>query len=181
MIIIQDNFLAKETFKKLQNYCNQDFKIHKIGDKEFSLLPTPKDLLPLLEFQEHDIVTSFIRSAYKGFDDDLRIHADNVINNHKIEFASVLYVNNDDITPNGTCFYKHHLHGSTLTENVSEKEFDRLILEDSNDESKWVRTDIINSVPNRFLVYKANYFHGKFPKKIDKGIRKVIVTFYKKK
>lgn len=178
---ITDNFLEKNNFIKLQEYCKKDFSIVELGGKEFSLLETPKDLLPLLEIQGLKQVVSFVRSAYKGFDEDLHVHADNIIDGYRIEYASVLYVNDDkDVTENGTCFYTHQKYGSRLHKNVSNEEYDRIITLDSNDEEKWKRTSYISNVPNRYLIYEANLFHGKFPKIIEKGVRKVVVTFYTK-
>ena len=94
--------------------------------------------------------------------------------------SSVLYINDEeDVTPNGTAFYKHHKYGYELPE-VSEQEFNRMILEDAKDPSKWTKTDTISAKPNRFLLYQANYFHSKFPAHIVQGERQVLVTFYKK-
>lgn len=180
MIIAQDNYLETSTFDALKEYCKSDFEIVKMGEKDFSVLQTPKDLLPLLKVEGHDLILSFIRSAHKDFDTDLRIHADHIINGDKAVLASVLYIGDDDITPNGTAFYTHTKYGRQLPSDVSKEEFDRMIVEDSNDISKWVMTDFISAVPNRLLMYDANMFHSKYPKKIEKGVRKVLVNFYRK-
>lgn len=179
MINIYDDYLDESTFKTLQDYVlRSKFKIQKAGEKEYCILPTPLEIIPLLEIKNHNIVLTFIRKAYEGFDNDLRIHADNIINGHKTIKASVLYLNKDNIEPNGTCFYKHHKYGEQLPKNVTNTEFDLLITKDSNDPTKWEKTDSIINKPNRFLVYDSNFFHSKYPKEIKQGERIVLVTFY---
>lgn len=181
MITVTDNYLEEELFERVQEYCrDNEFQIVTVGDKQFSALSVPERLLDFFKFQGLDIHFSFFRSAYEGFDEDLRVHADNIINGEKVSVAGVFYVNPEEgVTKNGTAFYKHKTHGLKLTDDVSNEEFDRLILEDANDESKWTLTDYISNVPNRFVMYDANYFHSKFPKKIESGVRMVLVIFYK--
>jgi len=177
MIIARDNYLEANTFDALIDYCKSDFQIVKMGEKEFSVLETPKDLLPLLEVEGHNLILSFIRSAHENFDTDLRIHADHIIEGKKAVLASVLYI---EVKDSGTAFYSHKQYGSILPVTVSNEEFDRLIIEDSNDESKWIMTDFISGVPNRLLMYDANMFHSKYPKVIKNGVRKVLVNFYER-
>lgn len=181
MIQIRNDFLPKDKFDILQLYTKvNEFKITKAGDKEFSTLDTPQFVLPYLRVPGHEIILTFIRNAYKGFDDELRIHADHIIAGHKTQLASVLYINDpENVTPNGTAFWKHHEHGYKLHPDTSPEEFDRLLTEDSNDESKWLKTDFISNVPNRFLLYDSNLFHSKHPKEITEGTRIVLVIFYK--
>jgi len=181
MIYVTDNVFDKEIFAELQNYCrSNDFKIVKLGNKEYSILDTPNEILPLLQLDGYTLVLSFIRSAYATFDTDLRVHADNIIAGEKIEMAGVLYINDQEgVTKNGTCFWKHHKHGMELPKTISKKEFDTVLTDDANIESKWEKTDIVTSVPNRMLMYKANYFHSKWPKVIEQGERMVLVAFYK--
>jgi hypothetical protein len=180
---VTNNFLPKQVFKYLQNYCKEnEFKIVQVGDKDFSVLETPKSLLPYFQIDSYELILTFIRSAYKGFDNESRIHADNIINGHKTALASVLYINEQlGTTPNGTCFYNHKMHGPELTKEVSDEEFDRLLTEDANDLSKWEKTDIVTSYPNRLLKYNSQNFHGKFPNEITEGKRIVLVCFYTKK
>lgn len=182
MIQISDNFLPREVFENLQEYCyGNDFKIVEIGEKKFSVLQTPDELLQYLQVDGHQLILTFIRNAYESFDTDLRIHADNIINGHKTSIASVLYLNRpEEVSSNGTAFWNHINYGLTLPDNTSEEEFNRLITEDSNDISKWCKAGLIYSVPNRMVVYQSNYFHSKWPKVIEKGTRIVLVCFYKK-
>lgn len=182
MTTIQDNFLPPEYFSLLQEHCESTaFQHIKLGEKEFSYMQTPPEFLEFLQIPGHEIVLTFIRRAYPGFDSELRIHADNIIDGHKTSLASVLYINNPEgVTRNGTAFWEHHYYGSRLPDNVTPEEFDRLLTEDSNDISKWEQTDFILAKPNRLLTYDSQCFHSKYPQEIAKGERRVLVAFYKK-
>lgn len=182
MIEVKDNFLPKKIFKGLQDFClTEEFKIFDSGDKQFSVLMVPNNIVPFLQKEGHKIILSFIRRAWKDFDTDLRAHCDGIIAGHQTSLASVLYINKEEgITPNGTCFYSHEIHGESFPENESEDEFNRLLLEDSNSPEKWIKLSEVFAKPNRFLTYEASHFHGKFPRKIEKGERQVLVTFYRK-
>jgi hypothetical protein len=180
---ITDNFLPTEVFKELQNYCKEnEFEIVKAGEKEFSILNVPENIYPFLEIEGYDIIFSFIRNAYKEFDTTWRRHADNIINGYKTDMASVLYINNNtNITKNGTAFYNHIKYGKSLPKNISENEYNRMIIEDSEDDSKWDITQIVEAKPNRMLIYCSQDFHSKYPNKINIGERIVLVSFYIKK
>lgn len=180
---VTDNFLPQAAFTDLQNYCSdQQFEIKEMGDKKFSVLPTPRYILEFLQIPGYEMVLTFVRSANKDFDNEMRIHADNIIAGRKTSIASVLYINREDtVSKNGTSFWKHHKYGYALPEDVSNDEFDRLITEDSNDLSKWEQQDIIYSRPNRLLIYNSNSFHSKYPNQINEGTRMVLVCFYAKK
>ena len=180
MISVVDNFLPEEEFKALQEYCNNNlFQIVYYPEKSFSVLSTPTDLYKHLHMDGYEIVLSFVRSAYKGFDTTLWIHADNIIEGNKIDVASVLYVN-DEILENGTAFWDHYIYGKKLPKDCSNADFDNILLKDADNRSAWVKRDYISSRPNRMLTYDANYFHSKYPEEITEGIRKVLVTFYTK-
>ena len=181
MINVTDNFLPQEVFNRLQQYCSEnEFQIVDAGEKQFSVLSVPEDLSWFFKFDGLDTVFSFIRNAYNGFDEDLRIHADNIIQGHKTNYAGVLYINNPEgVTENGTAFYEHKEYGYKLPVDCTDEQFDKLIVEDANDESKWKKLDYVSSRPNRFLMYDSNYFHSKIPSKIEEGERIVLVCFYK--
>jgi hypothetical protein len=178
---IIDDFLPKEIFKKLQDYCRtEDFEIVEQGGKQFSVLEVPDFVEPYFELKGHKIVLTFIRNAYRDFDNKERIHCDGIINNQEINKAAVFYINDrGEVPENGTKFYSHHKHGEYL-QNMSNEEFDRLILEDSDDVLKWNETHYVHAEPNRLLRYNARFFHGKYPAMIEKGVRKVLVIFYAK-
>ena len=180
MIEVKDDFLPNLIFGYLQHYCkHSNFEIVDAGDKQFSVLPVPDEVLPFLQKKGHEIILTFIRRAWKDFDTDMRAHCDGIILNKQTSLASVLYINdNEGITPNGTCFYSHEVHGESFPENGSEEEFNRLIFEDSNIPEKWTKVSEVLAKPNRLLTYEASLFHGKFPNKIEIGERQVLVTFY---
>lgn len=182
MIVVHDNFLPIPIFKLLQNYCKQnEFQIIKRGEKEFSVLPVPDYVKDFLQVPDHELTLTFIRSAYEGFDNDLRIHADNLIEGKKTDIASVLYISTPaETSPNGTAFWKHHEHGIRLPDDTTNEEFDRLLTEDSNDINKWELRDIVWAEPNRHALYEAPYFHSKWPQEITVGNRIVLVCFYSK-
>jgi hypothetical protein len=179
---VKDQFLPEEVFKSLRTYCKEnEFEIKKIGEKEFSVLPTPDFVQEFLHIPDYDLHLTFIRSADKNFDTDIRIHADNIIAGKKTALASVLYISTPaETSTNGTAFWKHHEHGFTLPEDVTNEEFDRLITEDSNDTSKWELQDIVWSEPNKQVMYNSNNFHSKWPAEISVGTRIVLVSFYTK-
>lgn len=182
MISVVDNFLPEEEFKALQEYCDNNlFEIVSFPEKSFSALSTPNDMYKYLHMDGYEIVLSFVRSAYKGFDTSLWIHADNIVQGNKIDVASVLYINDDeDVTENGTAFWKHYVYGNKLSKDCSDADFDNILLKDADNRTSWLKKDYISSRPNRMLTYDANYFHSKYPEEITEGIRKVLVTFYTK-
>lgn len=179
---ITENFLSETVFNQLQEYCKlNEFEIVKAREKEFSILETPNFVMDFLEIEGYDLILTFIRSAKKDFDTDARIHADNIIMGEKTALASVLYINPEgEVSENGTAFWKHHQYGEELPDTISNQEFDRLLIEDSNNLSKWQHVETVFSKPNRQLLYNSNLFHSKYPKVIEEGIRMVLVCFYSK-
>ena len=182
MIIIEDNFLSEEDFKNLQDYCKQLFRVERAGAgdqwKEFLVLDTPPAILEQLELEGHEVIFSFIRKAHADFDTDPRIHSDGIIMNKYVDVASVLYINDKEGVPrNGTAFYDHAFFGEKLPKDVKPELYND-VLRDSNVTGIWQQTDKVYAKPNRLLSYPANYFHGKFPAKIETGERIVLVTFY---
>lgn len=182
MIQILNQFLPKEVFKVLQNYVSQnEFQIVTVGAKDFSVLETPPFILPYLQIEGFEMTLCFIRQAHKDFDVSHRIHSDGIIAGKQTHLARVLYLNNEgELEPNGTCFWSHVNYNDSLPLDTEDHEFNRMLTEDAEDLSKWTKTDIIVAKPNRLLTYSANQFHSKWPNKIEKGVRKVLVGFYTK-
>lgn len=183
MIIVQDNAIRGTDFYLLQKMCMQtEFKEVMAGDKSFLCIPTPETIKNQLFIEGHRIVLSFIRKAHHTFDTEPRIHADGIIMNERIELASVLYINQEEgVTANGTAFWEHYKYGHEVPADISDEEFDKILIEDANQYDNYTMTDKIIARPNRLLVYKAQKFHSKWPFKISKGERIVCVTFYAKK
>lgn len=182
MIVVQDSYLPERVFKGLQEEVNDThFEIVKAGEKEFLCMETPRWLYEYLKVEGHRIIFTFIRKAHRDFDTEFNAHCDSIINGSRPALASVLYINDDEgVTPNGTAFWKHHKYGFKAPENVQNEEFDRLLTQDSNDISKWRKSSYIEAIPNRLLLYSADYFHSKWPQVIEQGERIVCATFYEK-
>lgn len=181
MIAVQDNFFQPETLKSIQEYCQQDFILKKTKEKDFLVLATPTDLYPILKIKGHEIVLSFIRQAHKDFDNEPRIHCDHIIEGKRTSLARVFYINEQEgVSKSGTAFFTNKKWGLRAPEDLSNEEFDRLITEESGNESKWVKTDYISARPNRMLTYNSSYWHAKYPFKVEEGVRKVLVVFYTK-
>ena len=181
-MIITNNFLPDDVFKALQDYCNtNEFEIKQVGNKQFSVLPVPDFLLGFFQIPDHDLILAFLRSAKSDFDIRPSIHHDGVMAGMKIALASVLYINSkDDVTKNGTAFWKHHIYGKNAPDEISNEEFDRLLIEDANDLTKWKRIKTVWAEPNRRVLFSGKTFHSKFPSIIEVGNRKVLVCFYSK-
>jgi hypothetical protein len=176
---ITEDYLPKEMFLKLRDYVfNSEFKEFDSGEKLFSYIETPDDVKEFISNEHGEPILTFIRRAYEGFDEDPRIHCDGIIAGVKPHKAMVLYLNEEgEVNENGTAFYRHQEHGWVF--NSDEAEFNRLLLEDSNDLSKWDLVSYIHSKPNRAIVYDCNMFHSKHPYKITGGVRYVLVAFLK--
>ena len=85
------------TRAKWMAYCTaNDFKKVQVGDKLFSILETPPGIIQNFYEEGFELILTFIREAYDGFDDLPRIHADNIINGQKTALAKVLYINDTD-------------------------------------------------------------------------------------
>jgi phage host-nuclease inhibitor protein Gam len=74
--------LPKIAFKDLQEYCQTDkFEIVSYGEKKFSVITTPNAFLPFLKLEGYEMILTFIRR--QGFDEEINIHADGLINGQK--------------------------------------------------------------------------------------------------
>ena len=186
MINIIDNFLDQEVLKIIEKEIDKNkFKEFKTPGKSFWVQEANtylvRYILTKLEIEEgYDLesVKAFFREAKKDQDNDWRIHCDFGPNTAEANRACVLYIN-QNITDglNGTAFWDHTKHGHTL-EYGDLKEYNRILLEDSEDLSKWKLQSVIGSKKNRLLSYPTNYFHSKYPNEFDES-RVVFVMFYK--
>lgn len=92
MIVTKNNFLPKQTFASLQKYCKEnEFTLVNLEQKVFSVLEVPDIISEFFQKDGYDLILSFIRDAFNGFDTDLNIHADNIVNGRKTDLAAVLY------------------------------------------------------------------------------------------
>ena len=186
MIYIIDDFLDEDVLKTIEKEIEENkFKERKFPDKSFWIQEANpylvKYILTKLEIEEDTFLEStsaFFREAKGDQDNDWRVHCDFGPNTAEANRACVLYINQnitDDL--NGTAFWDHKKHGHTL-EYGNLKEYNRILLEDSEDLSKWKLQSVIGSKKNRLLSYPTNYFHSKYPNEFKES-RVVFVMFYK--
>lgn len=184
MIYIKDNFLPKETLKVFTE-DKTSFEEYPTPGKVFWIKRVNKNFvdevcrkLSKIENCKIENVLAFVREAKQGQDTDWRIHNDSIINGVKPDRAVVLYLSdNNNIGLNGTAFWSHIDKGDTYTGNTNE-EFDRMLIEDANDVSKWELKTLVGHKQNRLLSYPCEYFHSKYPNEL-KNSRQVFVMFYK--
>ena len=79
----------------------------------------------------------------------------------------------------GTAFWKHKELGDCLSEDVSFEEYDKVLLNESNNIEKWDLNSVIGYKINRAVCYPCNYFHSKYPNLGLTEGRMVYVMFYK--
>ena len=170
-------------FKALVDYADK-FEEIKTPGKSFWIKELPEyfpDLLARglhsIEGKKINIIKAFIRKAEGNQDDKWRIHNDTLIEGQIPERAAVLYLESNYHELNGTAFWEHENYGETYIESDAE-EFNRMLIEDANDKSKWKLKSVIGYKENRLLSYPCEYFHSKYPNKF-KGSRVVFVMFYK--
>ena len=186
MIYVKDNFLPSELIEYFEN-DKSIFEEVKTPGKSFWVKNLPKefidavcDKISILEGCKIENILMFIRQAKKSQDVDWRIHNDSIIENQKPDRAVVLFLskeNEDGL--NGTAFWSHKHYGDTYDGEGTE-EFNRLLIEDANDLSKWNLKTVIGHKQNRLISYPCEYFHSKYPNEF-KNNREVIVMFYKTK
>ena len=183
MIYLKDNFLPKSLFKELLNYCDE-FKEVKTPGKSFWVKELPEEFINYIKNSLEEIerkkiknILCFAREAKEGQDNDWRIHNDTIIQNQQPDRAIVLYVKANENNLYGTAFWEHEIYGDTYIESNAE-EFNRMLNEDANDQTKWKLNSVIGYKPNRLLSYPCNYFHSKYPNEY-KNQRIVLVMFYK--
>ena len=162
MIYVKDNFLKPQLFKALVDYAD-DFTEVKTPGKSFWVKELPVEFenllvneLKAIERKPIHIIKAFIRKAEGDQDSEWRIHNDTIIEGQQ---------------PADICQRAIYIESNA-------EEFNRMLIEDANDKSKWKLKSIIGYKPNRLLSYPCNYFHSKYPNKF-KEPRKVLVIFYK--
>jgi len=184
MIYIKDDFLDADIINSLNN-DKEEFQEVKTPGKSFWVKMPSDNFVEMvctkiskIENAFIEPVFSFFREAKEGQDNDWRIHNDSIIEGKQPDRAIVLFISEDGYGDlNGTAFWEHWKHGEKF-ENITPEEYDRLLLEDSNDRDKWLLKSVIGHKQNRLLSYPCNYFHSKYPNEFVNS-RKVFVMFYK--
>ena len=187
MIYIIDDLIHNNILIKLNNYLN-NFKELNAGDKKFWVMDSPQDFtsymvdkISNIEKRKINNILCFFRIATEKLDNDWRIHADSIIGNQIPNRAIVLYISEPGLDElNGTALWEHVSHGDSLPfEGLENKKFDDMLLNESNDLSRWKLNSVIGYKKNRLISYPSHYFHSKYPNKGWKKGRKVFVMFYK--
>ena len=184
MIYFQDDFLDKELFDFISKDLIDFKEVDAAGKKFWVIEPTDSfneymiKRISLIEGYKIKNILSFFRQAKENQDDTWRIHNDSIINNEQPDRAIVYYISDNKRKDlNGTAFWKHKEHGFKMAD-VNSNEFNRLLIEDANDTSKWQLESVVGHKKNRLLSYPCNYFHSKYPNKFKED-RVVFVMFYK--
>jgi len=183
MIYIEDNFLPKELLDRvLEDKSNYEEFV--TPGKSFWVKRPSIDFITwvcgrISEIEGKGIlpVLGFFREAKEGQDNDWRIHNDSIIEGKQPDRAIVLYISENNYCDlNGTAFWEHWKHGETF-EDIEPEEYNRLLIEDSNDRDKWILKSVVGHRQNRLVSYPCNYFHSKYPNEFLNS-REVFVMFY---
>mgnify|MGYP003666921806 FL=1 len=185
MIYIKDDFLPHNLLNAIL-IDKEEYKEHKTPGKSFWVKKPSSIFIDYISNRISEIegckinnILCFFREAKKNQDNEWRIHNDTIIENQKPERAIVLFLSEDSYQGlNGTAFWSHKVHGDTYTDG-SVDDFNDLLINDSNDISKWNLKTIIGHKKNRLISYPCNYFHSKYPNEF-KNSRQVMVMFYNK-
>ena len=178
------NYILGETIKDLSS---QDYKEIKTPGKSF-YVQHPSDSfmnhvvgsLSTIENKIVDPILGFFRVSNNVLDTNWRIHSDLNIQGEKPDRALVLYISPRKINDlHGTALWEHKTYGKSLPKNVTDEEFNRMILKESENLDMWTLNSVIGYEQNRAISYPANYFHSKYPNKSWKSGREVFVMFYK--
>ena len=188
MIYFIDNFLPNyildETVKDLSS---QDYQEFKFPDKSFYIQEASHSFinhvcgaLSTFEGNTVDPILSFFRVSNDMLDTNWRIHSDLNIDGQKPDRAIVLYISPRKINElHGTALWEHKNYGKCLPKGTTDKEYDRMIYDESEDLSKWRLDTVVGYNQNRLISYPAHYFHSKYPNKSWGQGREVFVMFYK--
>ena len=190
MITIEDSVFGEKFHSSILSYCQKDadFKDYKLGDKVFycdteNLDKIQNQIIEHLESKGNKVkpVLSFYRMATEDLDNDWGIHCDLKIFGEEPTHACIYYISSSDRTLNGTAVWKHKTYGRYCPE-ITDEEFDRLIIEDYNSFLNWNVDFVISGVEDRLITYPANMFHSKYPNiawgKSQKDCRLIFCMFY---
>lgn len=188
MINIIDDFLDKELYDSIMSVLSLDsFNEVVVGEKSFWIHSSDESIdsiiinkINALEGIERRNILSFFRVATDKVDTDWRIHSDAIINGERPDRALVLYLSPSTMDGlHGTAFWEHKSIGHCLPKNVSFDMFDEMLIQESNDRSRWDLQSVVGYKVNRAVCYPCNYFHSKYPNEGWADGRMVYVMFYK--
>ena len=187
MIYVIDDFFENSFYKKYSDKLKGEKNTAVlVGDKVFHIQYVDEyftsDVVKKLEKIENkkiNPILSFFRCATDDLDTDWRIHSDYIINGVNPDRACVIYMSKSQMEClNGTAFWQHETYGDKLPDNTTIEEYNRMLIEESEDLSKWELKSVVGGKENRLVSYPANYFHSKYPSRAWKEGRYVFVMFY---
>ena len=187
-VYIIDDFFSRELLDKILEDKDEYQEVTTPGKSFWVKRPT-EDFLNWMCARVSDVegtlispILGFFREAKEGQDNDWRIHNDFIIEGQRPDRALVVYLSeDDDVELNGTAFWEHSVYGDKFeasSEDLTEKEFNDLIVNDSNNLDLWKLRSVIGHKQGRLISYPCNYFHSKYPNEF-KNSRQVFVMFYK--
>ena len=188
MIYFIDEFLPSYILDEtVRDLSSQNYEEVKTPGKSFYVQHPSKSFMNyvvnnLSEFEGNIInpILGFFRISNNILDTNWRIHSDLKIQGEEPDRALVLYISPRKITDlHGTALWEHKTYGKFLPNGVTDEEFDKMILKESENLDMWTLNSVIGYNQNRAISYPANYFHSKYPNKSWKSGREVFVMFYK--
>ena len=188
MIYFIDDFLPEYILKEtIKDLSSQDYEEFKTPNKSFyiqhpsnSFMNHVVGSISELEGNIIDHILGFYRVSNDVLDTNWRIHSDLNIQGEKPDRALVLYISPRKINElHGTALWEHKVYGKSLPDTVTNEEFDKMIIKESENLDAWTLNSVIGYKQNRAISYPANYFHSKYPNKSWKEGREVFVMFYK--
>jgi len=186
MIYIKDNFLEPDLLETILKDKREYLEVETPG-KSF-WVKEPSNIfvdymvakISYIEHVEAENILCFFRQGKLDKDNEWRVHNDSIIEGQKPERALVLFLSEDNHKGlNGTALWSHKTHGDTY-KGSTEDDFNKLLINDSNDISKWDLKTVIGHKQNRLVSYPCEYFHSKYPNAFEDS-REVLVMFYKTK
>lgn len=187
MINIVDNFLDENVYQETYNsLLSNDFLTVELGEKKFWVQYSNPEFdnmivnkLSAIDGVPRKSLLGFFRVATDQLDTDWRIHADSKVGDIRPERALVLYISPSTMEGvHGTAFWKHKKLGYTIPKDMSNEEFDKMLIEESNVLDNWDLHTVVGYIPNRAVMYPSVYFHSKFPNAGWEKGRMVYVMFY---
>ena len=188
MVYFIEDFLPSYILEEtIQDLSSKNYEELKTPGKSFyvqqATQPFINHVTGSLSAFEGNIVENilgFFRVSNEELDTDWRIHSDLNIEGQKPDRALVLYISPRKINElHGTALWEHKTYGKSLPNNTSNEEYDRMVMNESENLDMWTLNSVIGYKQNRAISYPANYFHSKYPNKSWKEGREVFVMFYK--
>ena len=190
MIYFKDDFLPDFILKEAIEYLSsQDYKVFNDGNESYYYQAATDSFInyvvsKLKEIEDNEIINilAAFRLSNEEISNSWKIHSDLIIEGQNPDRAFVLYKSPRKINElHGTALWEHKTYGKSLPDTVTNEEFDRMILKESENLDMWTLNSVIGYEQNRAISYPANYFHSKYPNKSWKSGREVFVMFYKTK